>query len=78
MVELHTWRSSKTGKQLVAEVCGHCFYGTGRPDGCRSCGARQDRHMTSLLAQAGPHEINASDVPALLEAINAQARRRRR
>ncbi len=80
LCELHTWRSARTGKHLVAEVCGHCYFGTGRMDNCRTCLARQDKRMSSLLAKAGPHEIEAADVAPLLEAIYAQrdARRRRR
>jgi hypothetical protein len=77
LVELHTWKSAKTGKQLVGNVCGHCFNG-GPNDQCRTCKLKTEKGMSTVLASAVAHELDASDVPALLEATNGRQKRRAR
>jgi hypothetical protein len=64
LVELHTWASARTRQQLCGEVCGHCYYGTGAWDDCRTCRARDARGVKT--GATGVRAIGRADVLALL------------
>lgn len=64
LVELHVWTSPRSSAQLCGEVCAHCFYGTGPPDDCRTCRAREARGQR--LGQRGVHALETRDVLQLL------------
>ena len=64
LVELQTWRSPKSGEQLCGEVCGHCFYGTGGQDDCRTCQAKGER--AERLGQSGVRPLGRDEVLELL------------
>ena len=65
LVELHTWKSPRNGEQLVGEVCGHCFYGTGKPDDCRVCRAKRARAESTR--STGVRPLEQQDVLAIFK-----------
>jgi len=73
LVELHTWKSPRSGEQICGEVCGHCYYGSGRPDDCRTCQAKAER--AGANGQRGVHTLTGSDV---MQMFREQFGRRRR
>jgi len=64
LVQLQTWRSRKSGGNLCGDVCGHCFYGTGKWDACRTCRARDARARRN--GQQGVRALSKPDVLQLL------------
>ena len=65
LVELQTWRSPRSGQQLCGEVCGHCYYGSGRPDDCRTCRLKEER--AARLNQVGVRPLMRADMLCLIE-----------
>jgi hypothetical protein len=60
LVELHTWKSPRSGEQLCGEVCGHCYFGTGKPDDCRTCKLRRSR--SEAQSRKGVRPLEQQDV----------------
>jgi hypothetical protein len=73
LVELHSWRSPRSGENVCGEVCGHCYYGTGRADDCRTCRLKAERARAS-----GEVGVRALNVQAALTMFREQYARRRR
>jgi hypothetical protein len=73
---LRTWSSARSGKQLVGDVCDHCYVGTAHPDGCRTCKRRAEKQIGQVLERNGAHEMTPADVPLLLEAYRESRNKR--
>jgi hypothetical protein len=73
LVELHTWKSPRTGEQICGEVCGHCYYGTGRADDCRTCKLKAER--AAAAGMTGVRRMSDADV---LEMFRQMGSRRHR
>lgn len=73
---LRTWSSARSGKQLVGDVCEHCYVGTANPDGCRTCRRRAEKQISQVMAHNGAHEITTADVPLLLESYRNASNKR--
>lgn len=74
LVELHTWSSPRTHQQLCGEVCGHCYYGTGAWDDCRTCRLREARGQTRGMT--GVRVVGRADILELLAQKFGQKRHR--
>jgi hypothetical protein len=72
LVQLHTWRSPRSGGDVCGEVCGHCFYGTGRTDDCRTCRFKKER-----AAASGQTGVRQFTLDAALQMFREQYARRR-
>ena len=73
LVELHTWKSPRTGEQICGEVCGHCYYGNGRADDCRTCLAKAERAEAN--GQRGVRTLGRQDAIQLLRQLGLKPRR---
>lgn len=73
VVELHTWKSLRSGEQICGDVCGHCYYGTGRADNCRTCQRKAERAAAN--GQGGVHPFTQEDALAMFRQIAARVRR---
>lgn len=73
---LRTWRSKRSGQQLVGDVCDHCWLGTLPDDDCRTCKIRRAHRMSAGLATTKARPIQPEDVPALLAAARTASRGR--
>lgn len=75
LVSVRTWRSPRTGEQLVGDVCGHCYLETGGWDDCRTCRAREKARPAR--AAGGVHALGRADVfPLLAQHFGWKDRRR--
>jgi hypothetical protein len=70
---LRTWRSPRSGAQLCAEVCEHCWRG-GADDACRTCVRRTER-AAEAPRQTGVRPLGQADALELLKQLMPKKRR---